>query len=179
MKIKSLLFTITFLFIINTGYAQTCARTSLVEKTPTERFIQDDASGTVYDTATALTWMRCSIGQQWDSENQQCTGAAQSHTWRSALQYVRSLNQGDGYASQHDWRVPNIKELGSIVETQCYGPAINLEIFPNTQSYFYWSSTYASNFTPNIHYIDFDRGHHDKDRRATDSGYVRLVRDDY
>jgi len=43
------------------------------------------------------------------------------------------------------WRLPNVKELQSIIETSCNVPAVNLDIFPSTDLVLYWSSTgYAS-----------------------------------
>jgi hypothetical protein len=41
-----------------------------------------------------------------------------------------------------DWRVPDIKELLSIYDpTKTTEPMIDLEAFPNTQPFYFWSST--------------------------------------
>ena len=47
----------------------------------------------------------------------------------------------------HDgWRVPNIKELHSIVEVSCRSPAINETIFPDAESDYFWTaSPYINN----------------------------------
>ncbi len=79
-------------------------------------------------------------------------------------------------ANNHSgWRVPNINELRSIVELQCYHPAINLTIFPNTPIYYYWSSSpyAASNYT--AWSVSFGSGYADDVSKAV-SRFVRLVR---
>jgi hypothetical protein len=89
----------------------------------------------VTDTATGLTWKRCSEGQSWDGAT--CAGSAMYHTWQQALQVADTAS----YAGQSDWRLPNAKELASIVEQACYSPAIDEAVFPATPSSYYWSSS--------------------------------------
>ncbi len=45
------------------------------------------------------------------------------------------------WAGNDNWRLPNIKELQSIVDFGLYAPAIDASVFPNNGSEFYWSST--------------------------------------
>jgi len=40
-----------------------------------------------------------------------------------------------------DWRLPTVDELNSIVDRSKFDPAINTDLFPDTQAYGYWSST--------------------------------------
>jgi hypothetical protein len=82
----------------------------------------------VTDRATALQWKRCSEGQTWDGAT--CTGTATTHTWQQALQ----LADGATYAGHGDWRLPNLKEIASIMETACNDPPINDVVFPGTPS---------------------------------------------
>lgn len=96
--------------------------------------------GTVTHQRNGLMWMRCAMGKTWDGST--CTGTAPQYIWRQALQAVRNFNAAGGFAGHTDWRMPNIKELNSIVERQCYGPAINSNVFPNTEATSrFWSST--------------------------------------
>jgi len=97
-----------------------------------DRF-QDLGDGTVYDNRTGLVWQRCAYGQTWDSTEGTCTGIAQTLTWQEALQ-----NAPSGF------RLPNIKELASLLNLQCYGPALNATVFPRAPS----SPIVASNEDP-------------------------------
>lgn len=98
----------------------------------------DNSDGTITDTKTGLMWKKCMEGFTGNSCD---TGAAAAFTWQTALQQPGVVNSGGGFAGQTDWRLPNIKELTSIVEEQCYDPAINLTRFPNTPSSVVWSGS--------------------------------------
>lgn len=114
--------------------AQTC-NFRVLRSTPDSRFslIGD---GTVKDNQTGLIWMRCSLGQSWDGNNN-CIGGSAKFTWPAAL----SAAENQSFGGYNDWRLPNIKELSSIIEEGCFDPAINTTIFPATPADFYWSSS--------------------------------------
>ena len=137
--------------------------------TPDDRYTLH-GDGTVTDTATGLVWQRCSLGQSWNGST--CTGNASTYTWQGALQ------QGDSnsLAGYSDWRLPNRKELRSIVAYDRYNPAINTTVFPNTPSSWYWSS--SPNAWHLLHYawiVYFDVGADLYPNRSS-SAAVRLVR---
>jgi hypothetical protein len=98
--------------------------------------------------------------------------------WESALTSCEDLT----LASQSDWRLPNIKELFSIVDTSEYNPAIDETYFPATQSADYWSSTTYLVNTTNAWRVDFNVGtqysRHKTDEHASQTAdkYVRCVR---
>ena len=119
----------------------------------------DNGDGTVTDTSTGLMWQQA--------------GSANYMDWEHALAYCEGLNLG-GYT---DWRLPNEKELRSLVDYSRYNPAINTTYFPNTVtvSSFYWSSTtYASNadYAWGVYFHYGYHSHYDK----SDSYDVRAVR---
>ena len=116
---------------------QTCDTRSFPLSSPGARF-HDNNDGTVSDTRSGLTWMRCSTGQTW--VGQSCVGQAETHSLASALDVANSVNQR-GVFFYMDWRVPQIHELASITERQCENPRINLSEFPNTPAEFYWTLT--------------------------------------
>ncbi len=85
--------------------------------------------GTVTDKATGLMWT------QEDSQV--------ALDWQEALAFAAQKN-AENYMGYRDWRVPNIKELQSIVDYSGVYPAIDSRYFQITDidSYF-WSSTSA------------------------------------
>lgn len=119
--------------------AQTCG-TSVPDPMPNSRY-QMKADGTVVDTYTGLMWMRCAVGQTWDSQKSTCSGNATTYNWKDSLAAVQTLDQGNGFAGYKDWRLPNERELASLVRFACSNPAINETAFPATPSKVFWTST--------------------------------------
>ncbi|CAK0750061.1 conserved hypothetical protein [Gammaproteobacteria bacterium] len=117
-------------------------------------------------------WKRCSEGQSWSNN---CSNPAQSYTWQQALQVVKSHNDAGGFAGQTDWRLPNVKELSSIIEERCYEPSINNSLFPGTSASGFWSASAYAGYSDTAWYVLFsngDAGYHGKNG----AWQVRLVR---
>jgi hypothetical protein len=112
---------------------------------PTPRFT-DNGDGTVTDNLTGLIWLK----------DANCPG--ETKTWQQALDWVENpLNSGGTACSDYaagtftDWRLPNLRELQSLVAYGYYGPAlpntagtgqlVEGDPFTGVQSLFYWSST--------------------------------------
>lgn len=121
-----------------TALVLTLAANSVVAATcdTAGRFTVNADDGTVTDSSTGLTWKRCLEGQTFSSGN--CNNTATKYTWSQAL----ALTSGG-------WRVPNIKELQSIVDETKVNPAIDTACFPTpagTANIYVWSaSPYAGN----------------------------------
>lgn len=105
--------------------------------------LEDNYDGTVTDMATGLMW------QQTDSE--------EGMNWEEALNWVEGKND-EYYLGYDDWRLPNIKELQSIVDYSRAPSATNSaaidplfecsEIIDEGDSInypFYWSGTTHAN----------------------------------
>jgi len=176
MLLKQITLGMTLCLLFSSSFSQTC-NTSITASTPDSRFTPQ-GNGTVLDTQTNLIWKRCSEGQVWDGSTGNCTGSASTYNWQGALDAAQTLNSSGGFASHTDWRVPNIKELASIVELKCYDPAINLTIFPNTSSNaFVWSSSPIANFGSKVWPFYFGYGYYGGNTYLkSDVKQVRLVR---
>jgi hypothetical protein len=79
----------------------------------------DNGDGTITDVNTGLQWEKqSSDGSVHDQSN--------TYTWDQAFSgHVASLNSAGGFAGHTDWRVPNVRELQSIVNYQNVMPAVS------------------------------------------------------
>ncbi len=173
-----ILLIITTLIITNSALAQVCDENQ-TPSTPSDRFAKN--GGVVIDSKTGLMWKQCTEGTRYNIKKEQCDGEANVYTWQGLLQYTQQLNQGKIGDSRNysDWRIPNIKELESIVEYSCMSPAINLDVFSNTSRVSFWSSSSSFSSFYNAWAVHFDDGKitlNDK-TRFDNRAYGRLVRD--
>lgn len=103
---------------------------------------QDNGNGTVTDLNTNLMWQQGDDGI--------------FRNWQEALDYCDALIlPSEGYS---DWRLPDRRELMSIVDYGRAQPAIDTEVFPEClPSRIYWSSSTSassSNFAWSV-YFDY------------------------
>jgi hypothetical protein len=102
---------------------------------PSPRFITS-TTGVVTDTLTGLVWL-------------QDAGCLGLWAWADALTQIAYLRSGtdfscDNYAAGTfgDWRLPNVRELQSLVDYSQYGRALlSGHPFTGVQSSSYWSGT--------------------------------------
>jgi hypothetical protein len=132
----------------------------------TEGRFNVNSDGTVTDTQTGLTWKRCLEGQTFSSET--CNESAEKPTWSGALAKTTDV-----------WRVPNIKELQSLVDETKHNPAINTTCFPTPAGQQpVWSASPYAEDTTNSWVIDFQYGIFFNNIKQTSTVIsVRLVRD--
>ena len=140
-----------------------------------DRAYEDHGDGTVTDTRTGLMWKRCSEGQAWYEAT--CNGSARTYTWEAAL----TAAEESRYAGHADWRLPNVKELSSLVEECRTFPAINNTVFPNTPTSvnsdaYVWSGSPSLYNSQQAWLVHFGYGWTGLNERRYDFR-VRLVRD--
>jgi hypothetical protein len=119
-----------------------------------ENSFVNNGNGTITDNATGLMWM------QNDSD--------QGMNWQEALEYA----EGKEFAGDTDWRLPNVKELQSIVDysrapgatnSAAIDPAFNCTQITNEGGQsdypYYWSGTTHVNMQNgrNAAYVSFGR----------------------
>ena len=141
---------------------------------PDPRFT-DNEDGTVTDNLTRLIWLK----------NANCDGAK---TWANALAFANSLHDGwtgDGSggdcglidnSSAGDWRLPNVKELQSLVDYGRYNPTFpEIHPFAGVVAGRYWSSTTYDMYTLDAWRQNFYFGDTNHDSKGEDF-YVWPVR---
>lgn len=161
---------IAIMLPLSTSSAKTCRTDSLTESTPSSQFLT--AAETVTDKTTTLSWMRCAVGQQWDGKS--CNGKPLTLAWDEAMALVDKINS-QGIAGYHDWRMPMVPELASIVERQCFNPRMNTVVFPGAPSEVFWSSMEKMGSKNYAYTLNFGAGHANAITKEY-QGAVRLVR---
>jgi Protein of unknown function (DUF1566) len=124
----------------------------------------------VLDRATGLVWQRCAVGQALVAGA--CAGTATTLDWAGGLAAARALALATGQA----WRLPNIKELGSLMDLRVYGPALDRGAFPWPAALGLWSSTPAAQWAPNMWVQDTLYGSSYVTDRGQATASVLLVR---
>jgi hypothetical protein len=117
---------------------------------PDPRFT-DNSDGTVTDNLTGLIWLK----------NANAFGM---RTWGNALTDCSTLNSGEEGLSdgsvEGDWRLPNLRELQSLIDYGRYNPALpSGHPFTDVQSDEYWSSSIYRDSTDIAWYVDLDNGY--------------------
>ncbi len=125
----------------------------------------------VADQATGLLWQGCAAGQSGDIVD--CVGVetpyAGDDSKTGASLYCEDLDFG-GYL---DWRLPNLKELHSLLDSLKRSDAATDErVFPATQPIWFWSSTAYAPFSDYAWFVDFGTGR----SNVADNRYGHAVR---
>jgi hypothetical protein len=135
---------------------------------PNPRFT-DKGDGTIKDNLTGLIWLK----------NAHCVIDL---NWQNALEFVKNLNDGKIITpqidcgdtsgrrgnSQTDWRLPNIREMLSLIDFAFFSPAISNaagteratpgDPFTALQQTVYWTSTTSTGVTDHAWVVDITDG---------------------
>lgn len=119
----------------------------------------DNGDGTVTDRSTGLMWTQDDSGKRMN--------------WVEALEYADKAT----IAGHDDWRLPNAKELQSLVDYEKKTfPAINTDFFNTSlttfdsvdNSYYFWTSTTQGDFKWTADYVAFGPAWSKKNSSATE-----------
>ena len=137
---------------------------------PSPRFT-DNGNGTVTDNLTGLMWMKDA------NAGNDCAGAdVGTETWATALASAAACNTGAGYAGQTDWRLPNLREMLSLIDYGRSGPALpGGHPFTNVQLGYYWTSTTVASTPSSVWVVGTSGGFMDYGGK-TFLQYVWMVR---
>jgi len=155
----------------------------------------DNSDGTVTDNLTGLMWLKkanCIQSDYPSFDNDKRIRETDNDgrvTWEHALDFVIGINDGsypNCGASRTDWRLPNVKELESLIDFAYSSPALSNaagdakwtegDAFSGVQTRFYWSSTTDADNTTNAWGVNLDDGHPDSGNLKNATYYVWPVR---
>jgi hypothetical protein len=122
---------------------------------PTQNRFIDNLNGTVTDSCTGLMWQRSSAG---------------TYNWQAALQYSDGLDLG----GHTDWRLPNLRELRTLVDYSGVLPAID-PVFQAIEEVYWTSSSFNGDLT-HAWTVGFQEGEGNSHEAKVDPFPVRAVR---
>lgn len=140
----------------------------------------NNGDGTITDTSTTLMWEVLTDDgsiHDWDDF---------SYQWAGAFGKIEDLNEM-AFAGHNDWRVPNIRELQTLLNYSAYNPAthgvFSLECKPGcaadtcscTKASIYWTSTTYQQSSSLAWAVQFQTGLVSNSSKIT-YNYVRAVR---
>jgi len=103
----------------------------------------DAEGGPLPDNAEQWALIRDNItGRIWEAktDDDSIHDRDKLFTFEDAQDHVRQLNKMK-FGGYSNWRMPNLKELSSVIHFGKTLPSINAQYFPYQYSSFYWSST--------------------------------------
>ena len=103
------------------------------------RFQENDE--VIIDSATGLMWTRDAAPAEFPLP------------WQEGLDFIADLNQA-GFAGYHDWKLPNRKELFSLMDHHQINPSLPMKHpFINVFPGYYWTSTTCARLPDQAWYI--------------------------
>lgn len=180
---------------------QLCQENIIESVNPKRYSVQ--TNGNIIDRKTHLVWQACAAGLSGRACEK---GEAIERSWGGALEYtaryniekldMKPISKEQNHEQHGDperytknnapvkkpkqkntvWRLPNIRELSSIIELRCTQPAIHLSIFKNTPPTQHWSSSPYQFYPHYSWFVNFEDGVYSYGDR-TEKKHIRLVRD--
>jgi hypothetical protein len=144
---------------------------------PNPRF-STDGDGKTMDGLTGLTWASDAnlIANKDPGFDQDLSAGDGAVSFQHALEYIAKLN-AENYLGHNDWRLPNRKELMSLVDYARFDPALPLyHPFDAVQNSKYWSSTSYSAIPDRTWNMNFHDGLVWYAAKSGGLGYVWPVR---
>tara|TARA_E500000331_G_C17143554_1_gene663883 strand:+ start:127 stop:642 length:516 start_codon:yes stop_codon:yes gene_type:complete len=129
----------------------------------------------IHDLKLNIYWLRCSAGQVWNGEEQQCVGKPIKLTMDQIDQAIELANKQLG----GKWRLPTRNELENLVCMTCGKTKINKRYFPNTPYEPFWTGE-KNDWSKNKGFywsVNFFTGHTFGRFPGHIPNFVRLVRD--
>ncbi len=81
----------------------------------------------------------------------------------------------EGYAGHHDWQVPQIPDIASTIERQCFNRRINEQVFSSTPPLAFWSATERMGYDEYAYTVSFGQAGAVRSPKNYE-GAVRLMR---
>ncbi|GIX22422.1 MAG: hypothetical protein KatS3mg121_1205 [Gammaproteobacteria bacterium] len=96
----------------------------------------------------------------WNADRAQCTGytPGQPATYCNTGEFVARVNRA-GLCGHHDWRLPSLPELASLVHFGRTRPAVDTAWFPHTRNTFYWSDSPHARLAAVAWAVNFEFGY--------------------
>jgi hypothetical protein len=142
---------------------------------------KDNGDDTITDRNTNLTWEKL-------SEDGSIHDQGNAYTWADAFAvHVAGLNEAN-FAGHNDWRLPNVKELQSVVNYENFAPSVSTAFNNNcvagatvltgscTVGNGYWTSTTYTYAPPGAWFINFIDGGVNVGTKSSFFIQVRAVR---
>ncbi len=112
---------------------------------PNPRFT-DHGDGTVTDNLTGLMWVKVPHS---------LSGNSSIQTWNNAIDFCNGMS----HAGHSDWRLPNVRELQSLIDYSRFHVALpSGHPFSGVQSAHYWSSSAGAGTTDYAWYVSLYYG---------------------
>jgi uncharacterized protein DUF1566 len=130
---------------------------ALIQAADRDRFVVSEPvtdEEIVTDNLTGLVWQETFVAGK---------------TWYQALEYCETLD----YADFEDWRLPNLRELQSLINHGRYSPATD---FPSTLNLSLWSSTTYANDIYKAWGVSFSAGGNGQNLKIESVMRTRCVR---